>query len=474
MRTILVIIIVLVIALLLTPFWYGMRAEDEYNNLIETISKYENLEIVSKKYNRGWLISSSEIKYTLQDAENENIQISQRDMLYHGPIPLGLLSKGKIMLKPVMAVIETDADFKSDSKEKFAELINSVPEAHFQTTLSLSGNGTTEVSVPPANDKLEDGTKLNWSGLDGYINFSPDLSSVSSVFNSSGFEIEDDKALVRIKGINVESNLNYPAENYKNPLGDMSVNIEELHSEGKETDGPNKVIINNFVIRASTSQQGNLLGHDHSLEIGSITVGGNSYGPGIYELEIRNVDKAAFEEIQLAVTESQNSEGVYETDMISAQIMKTLPTLIKSSPEIEITKLSITTDEGEITGHAIIKASGDSLNSEELAVNPIFLMAAISADITLSVSKPLMDNLFKDYKIEEISDELLSSNKTLPSEEELQAMGNERAQAEIKDMLDQKILILKDGKYELEASYSLGQITLNGNPLDLSAIMNQL
>ncbi len=293
------------------------------------------------------------------------------------------------------------------------------------------------------------------------------------MFNSASFEIEDDKAIVSIKGINIESNLNYPAENYKNPLGNMYVTIEELYSEGKDADGPNKVIINNFMINASSDQQGNLLDHIHSIEIGSITVGGNSYGPGIYELEIRNVDKAAFEEIQASIAESQNSEGVYDTDMISAQIMKTLPILIKSSPEIELTKLSITTNQGEIAGHAIIKASGDSLNSEELAANPIFLMAAISADINLSVSKPLLDNLFKDYKIEEISDELLSNKETLPSEDELQVMGNERAQSEIMDMLDQKILILKDGKYELEANYSLGQVTLNGNPLDLGAIMNQ-
>ncbi|NIP30947.1 MAG: hypothetical protein GTN59_10415, partial [Candidatus Dadabacteria bacterium] len=64
-----------------------------------------------------------------------------------------------------------------------------LPQAGFETTLSFGGNGTTEVSVPARNKKLQSGTALNWLGLDGLIHFSPDLNRVSSVFNSPGLEI---------------------------------------------------------------------------------------------------------------------------------------------------------------------------------------------------------------------------------------------------------------------------------------------
>ena len=474
MRAILIIVIILVLAVLISPFWFGTKAEDEYNNLIENLSKHENLEIVSRSYERGWLQSTAAIKYNLKNEENENISINQRDTIYHGPIPIGLLSKGKIKLTPVMAYIETNADIKTDSKEKYSEFINSLPEASFNTTLSFGGSGTTEMSVPAKQEELEGGSKLNWSGLDGLINFSPDLNRVSSVFNSPGLEIEDDNAIVSISGINLESNLDYPASNYKNPLGNMLLRIEELSSQGKDEEGNNKVTLSNFEVTASTDQKGNLLDHTHSVGINSITVGGNTYGPGIYELKIRNIDKSAFEEIQVAISESQDSEGANTTDLISAKIMEILPKLVKSSPEIEITKLSVKTNEGEIAGHAIISASGDSLDNPELAANPIFLLAAISAEMDLSVSQILFENLLRDYKIEEITDERNSKNEKLPSEEELRNLAQERAQSEIQEMLDQQIIVLKNGKYHIEAGYSLGQVTLNGNPLDLGSIINQL
>lgn len=477
MRAIFIVIIVVLLAIVVPPYWFGMKAEDEYNNLVETVSKYENLEIISRSYKRGWLKSSAEIEYSVKDENTNHLKILERDTIYHGPIPIGLLSTGKITLKPVMAIIETSADVKTDSKEKYAEFINSLPPANFETTLSLSGYGTTEISIPAVDEKLESGTSLNWSGLDGLINFTPDLHKASSVFNISELNIEDDKALISVRGMNMESNLDYPTSNFKNPLGNMAVTIEEISSEGKEGEGPNKVVMSNFEIAASTDQKGHLLNHIHSVGIEQITVGGNSYGPGIYELEIRNIDKKAFEEIQSAISQSQVStdqESESANDLFMTEMMKTLPALIKSSPEIELTKLSIKTDEGEINGHAIISASGDSLDNPELAANPIFLLAAISAEMNLSVSKPLFDNLLKDYKIEEITDEMNSNNEKLPSKEKLQVLGQEKAQLEIKDMIEQQILILKNGNYEIGATYGLGQVKLNGNPLDLGSLINQL
>lgn len=472
MRAILIIIIIAAIAIIAPPYWFGMKTEHEYNNMIEAVSKYENLEIVSRSYKRGWLKSSAEITYSMNDEEVESLKIIERDTIFHGPIPIGLLSKEKIMLKPVMAVIETKAEINTNTQEGYSGLINSLPALDFYTTLSLNGYGTTEVSIPGIDKKLVDGRTLKWTGMDGLINFTPDLNRVSSVINSSNLEIEDDTFRLRISGINIESNLNYPASNYMNPLGDIDVRIEEFSSGGKEDDELNKLTLTNLEFTGSTNQKGKLLNHTHSLGFETLRVGGNRYGPGVYELELRNINKRVFEEIQIAINQDENNEGSSVSDMVTAEIMNALPQLIESSPEIELTKLSIKTGEGEILGHAIISVNGDSLDNPELAANPIFLLAAVSAEAKLSVSKPLMDNLLKDYKIEEIVDEKKSNNEELPPDKELQALGNQRAQSEIKEMLDQNILIIRDGNYEIEATYRLGQISLNGKPLDLSSLLN--
>lgn len=471
MRAILIILIILCLGLLIPPYWFGMKAEDEFNTLVDNVSKLENLEIVSKSYKREWLTSSAEVIYSFKDEDKESLRIIEKDIIYHGPIPIGLLFKGKLMFKPVMAVIETKAELKTDSQEEYSQFINSLPQMDFDTTISLNGYGTTEVLIPSVDRELEDGKTLKWSGLDGIIDFTPELYKVSSVINSGNLVIEDDTFRIGIVGLDIESNLNYPASNYKNPLGNIDIRIEEFNSEGKDEDDLNKLTLTNLEFTGSTDQKGSLLNHTHSLGFEELIVGGNSYGPGIYELQLRNIDKTAFEEIQFALDQNQNLEGSNATDLLTAELMKALPNLFKSSPEIEVTELSIKTGQGEIIGHAIISVDGKDLDNPEMATNPIFLLTSVSAEINLSISQKLMNNLLKDYKIEEITDELKAKGEQLPSEEELQKLGAARAKSEIKDMLDQNILVINKGKYQMEANYGLGQVTLNGQPLNLGSLL---
>ncbi len=469
MRAILIIIFLILIAVLGLPWWFGMKAEHEYNNLMETVSKFENLEIVSKSYKRGWLKSLGEITFSINEGDDNPIEIIEKDTIYHGPVPIGLLSKGKLNLKPVMAVIETKVEITSDTEKEYSKIIASLPPIDFKTTLSLSGHGTTIISVPSIDRKLEDEKTLKWSGLSGAVNFTPDLKEVSYDINSSKIEIEDDTFRLSINNINLSSNLSYPASNYTNPLGDVEVRIEEFSSEGKDNGELNKVTLTNLQFTGSTNQNENLLNHTHSLGFETLVVGRNSYGPGIYELELRNINKDAIEEIQKELNEDQNTqESATTKEELWARIMKVLPRLLEGSPEIELTKLSIKTGEGELLGHALISLKGDP----ELAVNPLLLLAAVSAELKLSVSKPLLESLLKDYKIEEITDEMKSQNEALPSDKKLQNLGKTRAQSEIKQMLDQNLLVLKDGNYKIEASYRLGEIILNGKPLDLSSLLN--
>ena len=84
MRAILIIIFLILIAVLGLPYWFGMKAEHEYNNLMETVSKFENLEIVSKSYKRGWLKSLGEITFSINEGDDNPIEIIEKDTIYHG------------------------------------------------------------------------------------------------------------------------------------------------------------------------------------------------------------------------------------------------------------------------------------------------------------------------------------------------------------------------------------------------------
>ena len=60
MRVILVFVAFIVLSVVGTTYWFGVEAEKSYKNIQEELSQYWNVEIIKRKYNRGWFSSDAE------------------------------------------------------------------------------------------------------------------------------------------------------------------------------------------------------------------------------------------------------------------------------------------------------------------------------------------------------------------------------------------------------------------------------
>jgi predicted transcriptional regulator len=111
------------------------------------------------------------------------------------------------------------------------------------------------------------------------------------------------------------------------------------------------------------------------------------------------------------------------------------------------------------------------MDNPELASNPLFLIAAIKADAKVAVTKSLLETIITDYKKEEIADDFRKADDEIPPPDEIAGMAKEEMGDEIKGLMDQGIITESTDNYELNAAYEMGQITLNGQPLDMQSLI---
>ncbi len=477
MRVVFIIMLVILGIFLALPYWFGMNTEKEYEKLIKSFSEAENITVVDESYKRGWLSSKAQTTFAVTGSEGEIFKIHDEDTIYHGPIPLDPLFKGQVSPLPVLAVIDSKAALIPTPDSEYEDLIRGLPPLIHTTVLSLNGGGTTEINMPGVESKLsEDDEYFTWSGLKGTIKFEPGFKDMVTSIESTGLAIKSEDLQLTLNGINVESDIRYEGDEYYLPLGTGSFNVEAISvsSRDKETGAFDDLRVKNISFEGSIEDLAGTLTSVHRLGVEEITVGELTYGPGGYKFALRNIDKSSWKNIQRILKEARDQpeqEDQEESNEYLAELMGVLPELVRKSPELEISDLIIETGEGDLRGNLFIAIDGTGLTDPDLALNPLFLLAAITANAELSVTKTLLEDAMHGFNTEEIQDEIKNGALAPMSDEEIDKLALERTGNDIGELTSQNILVLEGDRYVLNAEYKPGQILLNGNPLDLGTLL---
>ena len=474
-RVILVIVLIIVLALFGLPYWFGIQTEKVYNDIVSTYSKTGNISILEKSYEKGWLNSKAKTTFAIKNGDAELIKFEETDTIYHGPFPLQAVLSGMSGLTPVMAVIDSKLVAIPVGESEFSQIIKKLPPVSLLTRLSLDGGGITDITMPGIETEAgKGGGKLKWEGLTGDVKFSPEFRDVDAEFKSSGLKLTGKDTDFTITGLSGASRLKYVGPENKYPVGDINFAVDEITARTKDENSAEyeDFSITGIALTGTSTESEGILNSTHSLGFKEIDAGGSKYGPGGYELAIRNIDMASWIKIQDQLRKNQNAPQTEEARAaFMTELMKIVPGLIKKSPEIELTKLTIKTSDGSLDGHLKISVDGTNMDNPELASNPLFLVTAIKANARVSVTKPLLERVITDYKKEEILGDFKKADDEIPPDEEIAGMAKEETGDEIKGLMDQGIITGNGDNYELNASYEMGQITLNGQPLDMQSLL---
>ncbi|MBI2486916.1 MAG: YdgA family protein [Deltaproteobacteria bacterium] len=466
MRVVLIILLLLIVAVGITPYWFGLETEKTYKKILKEVSESGNVDVAQKSYNRAWFNSTAETVFKIRSRNQKIASLIVNDNISHGPIPLKQLFSANFQLKPVQAIIYSTLKITPETQNELADFFAKLPPAEMKTTLYIRGNGESQLSVPAFNYQLkEKNESINWEGLNGRTTFSSNFKQLTTSMKSLGLMAKNDEFALFVKNIEFNSDLHSDTPDLYSPLGSVTFKIELIDIEKKEAK-KERFSIKDIELTGSTEVSNNNINSTHSLGFANLRVDGANYGPGLYEIAIRKIDAPTWGKLQKTLKEIQKVDTPDEKQSLTVfgKIIEILPDLLKKSPEIELTKLSLQTHEGEVLGRAKVIIDG---SNPELIKNPFFLLTAVNAEAYISIPAPFFEFMLRNLARKNLITEIEERGDEIPSDQEINELTKSAAARELQRLVEQRIFVVENDNLKLRATYKQGELKLNGQPIEL-------
>jgi uncharacterized protein YdgA (DUF945 family) len=439
---------VLVIGLLVLaglPVWGGWQAQEafvaagERLNVV-TSSRFE----VHTAFHRGWLRSEAETRIVPVDSQ-EAPGLTLRHTVVHGPIPLGEILAGRLPGRPVRAIVDT-----------------SIATGPAEAGLSLRArarielDGRTHVDLESMPFDSEDGS-LHWEGVRGTLD-SPDLdfARVVGVLEAPRLEVESAGSLLVVD--DVAASLEMRALTDELPLGSFSLSVGLVELTGAagefrlrdfqwEQRGDEDVINETYGVTLSASL-------DH------MELEGEPYGPGAFELVLRNLDPTALSRLRASMQAQADVSVAAGGDPSAATLpdLKGVQRLLARSPELELVLLELTGPEGVLRARGRLRVDG---GHPHLELGPMFVTSALEGTGDVFVPAGLLHRALDGYAREQLEGEGAANAAMRVASRRQQWVGA---------LIAAGLLESEREGYRLRVDYREGQLLLNGEPLDPEAL----
>jgi uncharacterized protein YdgA (DUF945 family) len=489
--------IIIIVALLVVvvglwgggTYWFGLKTEQQYQMLLQKASQSRHLKFVNESYQRGFLSSKARSIVVIQPTPgitpgDQPIKLTLDHDITHGPFPIIKSAQGDSQFKPLMAVFDTKIVLPPETQAQFKEVLAQVPEIgsiRDQTTLYLDGNGEEKFVVPPLKRTFgdEDKVTVDWKGLTLQVNFTSDLKGFKGTLNVPGVELVAKDINLKVKEMKSAFNMQEGVSGLS--LGDASLSLADLEFAENQEAKTTTFHLRGFSVNTSNKAAGENINSLLAVRTDQMKLEDVQYGPGVFELEFRNLDAASLAKLQKMLrdvdAQPQQQQSEEATEALSlAKYGEILAGLLRKSPEIEITKFDVKTTEGDFTAKAKVSFDGTKTGPD---FNILALANAISAQADCKVGERLLRRLIsattKDKILAEMKeksgDDDSDLDSELPDEKELNALVSSAVEEQLSGLMQQGLLQKADGEYRSSASYKAGQIVLNGRPLSLQDLM---
>jgi uncharacterized protein YdgA (DUF945 family) len=368
-----ILVILIVAAAAAAPFWFGMEAEKAYNNIVQELGS--SAAVSSKRYERGWLSSTAETTVALSGSP---LEFSLVHHIAHGPLPIDRLLHGDLTLTPAMAFISSEIRLlpkKGSEQAWLKEFSKRMAALKAETVIGFNGNADTTLNLPPSKDKGRDGTEFNSRGLSGSLAFRQGGQQVEVELNVPGLSLKSANSEFALKNLVYRFSNSGGTAGYL--FGNSTLQLSQL-SIGPDFD------VKGLRLTTKSKPAGTSVTATVEYRIQGIKSGVEEYGPGQLTLVARKLDAKALQKFnqQYAQIAKRGLPEEQASMMAAAEMMKLIASLSKKAPEVEVTKLSFTTKEGELTGNAKFVLDGSNL---DIATNPFLALRALRGDAELSI-----------------------------------------------------------------------------------------
>jgi uncharacterized protein YdgA (DUF945 family) len=446
----------LVIALAVAPFWLGMQTEAAFNQAMKTVANRSGLPDADTEISRGWLSSTATNRFSLPGAA---IAVEASHRIEHGPLPLSRLLAGEFA--PGLARIESTLKMTpgKETPAELASLLKALPPVAIVTTLDLSGDGASEISVPGGTRKFGD-EQLKWSSANGAMRFDRDLKKIRADVTLPSFQYESGTGTLVVNNTAVSSDVYEGTAGYMFGRNSLSVS--------KVTMAP-LMEISDIRLGAIIQPQGKFATMKLTYGVKQMTLGKDNYGPGTLNIAIRNLDAATLKQFEdeLNKINARTMPDEQKQMMVAGKLMEFAGKLTRDNPEIEVTTLSVTAPGGELKGSAKFVIQG---SEQDLSANPMLILTAIkgSAELTMpeSLAKAMvMPQIQRDLALLQQEGKLSREEAANLSPETIDQIAEQAYPGYLSGSGFARWFVREDGVLKFSLSVNRGQVVVNGVPM---------
>jgi len=438
------------------PFWFGMQAESAYEAMIASTSQGGDLAVTQSKFERGWLESTADTTYAVTGTP---VTLSVLHRISHGPLPLD----DDFQFQPVLARVKSQVSLALPAG------MPKLPPISGKTTVYLAGNSQTVLDMPAVKTSSADGGTIDWKGVTGSFETSADFKSTKGNLAAPQLSVTgaDGKGL-SLNKLRLTVDLQRGASGFD--IGTVGVALDKLSIDA----AAGRTAIDGLNVTSTTKEAGGNLESGVSFQFKEVATGDSRQGPGQINVQIRKLDIPTLTKFrtELQALRKQKIPPEQANMMVLGKTLELLGNLAKKSPELEITKLSFKTPDGEVSGKARFVLDGSQL---DVSGNPMLMLRALSGDGELSLPEALVRLLARDDVVRDIEALKQSGKlkkheiaKLTPKRIEMITQEALKQLPQYRDSVVTRLKLVPDGSnYKIVGVLKNGQIMVNNEPIAL-------
>jgi len=459
-----VVVVLAVVAWAGAAYVMGGDVEERYAAFLAEAGSWGPISIETRSYERGVLSSTAETVLTVaipQDdpaAAPETLELALGQVFRHGPLPFGG-GPALARIETRLAGVSVNGGAAGEFLEKFPEL----KEAALKTSVSFGGTTTSRLRIPPFERRIDEG-EMKSEGLAFESEYAPEAKTAVGTLELPGMEFRTGEGVVTIGGIRGRFDLNEVLPRLY--VGKNEVTFDGLTlSRTNAADGDIRELrIKDLAITLDSAYENALVGFRELVELAEVTVDGDTFGPAVFDLEMKNLDGRALSEFQEQLQDIYRGAENFNPDEQLVQLVplyfQLFNRLLEGKPELSIHRLHLTSPRGNLGGNGHLRFVGDDgAGLGDMAV----LLRQIEAGFDLEIHERLVRSLLG----ENMKNALDQDEASGLSAEEVERQLEQAIDSEIEALLAQNFVVREGDKLKGSAGFKNGVLTLNGEALPI-------
>jgi len=436
-----------VAAVLITPKFISTKVESQLEQAVEQINSAYGYKAEIANRQSNWFNTQATIKISVNteelgiDTDNQDAEeffVNFEVNAEHGLIMPSAKNKVGLVDMSVTMVAENLREHLDWPADK--------PLYQTQVNTSLTGATLFNDAITPFSmTDVENGIELNYQGYTGSGSFID--GEIAYIGNSKPLHVIADDSDITVSGIAVDMTAQASlAEIFQGNMYDSATNFKIESIVAKAHSGAEKATIKNILIDAITKVQPE--NGTASIEIGygidSIDAEDESVKDLALNIQVNNISNEfieAYQQNQQVFTQGSDEE-------IQANIMKfaqnNLLALLKANPEINITKLQATFDDGSIVSHMNSSIQGIE-QLPNIAENPMFWLNHVIANGELKGDESVIERFAVNQVVSQIKANPNAANMT---EEEIMNIAQQQVPHLLQNFIQQGLIVKTDTGYQ--------------------------